>query len=407
MVEFPQAEAQVAEYPNELLVDPDKANKAVFVSFVKGIFASPSMVQSFDAFDERYQKDKAAYVQFMFDSVMRIGGFRPNIAGPQLDTSFVHGPQNANSNAMAVVTSPLNDGRPLSSAEILAAYVNNPRPSRLDVERAKPNSAGPATKLHTIYEVLDAEGLGMPTLQLYSRVAPWLFTINERKQMLWDGDFRPYGRAVVASIKAGERRQHEVYGTGGVEDLHLLGVSIPQKAIGAAQYILENHPEYNVKSITLMNLPLNQGPAQALHSYATRRMVNDASDLLIPEGFVMRQEPALRRDIEPKGVEFGLYPRVARAMLDLSVTVGLTRSTQSTMEAFERFQELGITTTLANSLNESMAEGSEAYIPQDSDNFHFMQLVGVEGKKVGMAAGEHAGAVAVVAAQGIRNSLPR
>lgn len=402
MIEF----VREARYPDEVLVDPDKATKAIFLSMVNGIFASPSMVESFQHIDQTYTADKADRLRFMAKSVMPLGGFRPNIGGAQLDTSFVHDTRNANAKSLLVVTSPLNDGRPLSSAETMADFVDNISPSRAEIRKAQPNSWGPATKLDATYELLHAEGMDMPALQLYSRVAPWLFTAHERASMI-RGDFRPYGRAVVSAIQAAEQRKHEVYGTGGFDEIHFFGAGIPQKAIGAAQHLTEHYADdYNVKSVTAMNLVLDQKAGEALRNYGSRRMVGEASDLILPEGFSMVPEPQMRRDIEPKGVELAMRTRQVRAMLDLSVTLGMLKSGAATAAAFETLMQNGTHVTVANGSNEGMTERTSSYLPGEDSLFNYIDLVGVEGKKVGMAANEHVGAVAVVAAQGIRNSLP-
>lgn len=70
-------------FPQEIAVDPVKATRAIFVSLDEGLFASPSMVESFRLVDRAYEANKLARLQFMACSVLPL-------ESEGLDLSFVH-----------------------------------------------------------------------------------------------------------------------------------------------------------------------------------------------------------------------------------------------------------------------------------------------------------------------------
>lgn len=310
--------------------------------------------------------------------------------------------RDANTSDLLVVMSPLNDGKPETSAAIIAAYVDLNKPTRADIRHAKPNAWSPATKLDIDYEFGQAEGLGMPRLQIFSREIPAL-TYSERRQVA-SGNMRPFGRLAVAGIQRASRRKDAVYGTGGYERIHFFAAGMGSKALGAAVEMIET-TDYEIGSVTALNLPIGQEKAaKLLKDYAGRRVVGDASELTLPANYTRVPEPLMRRDIDGHGAEFAMRMRQLRALLNARAVHGIM-STTRTPSYIEQLLERGVTVTVANAFNEAMVEHTDSYLPHGDERFHYTAIVGVEGRKVGQIANEQSGLVAVVSNLGLRNYL--
>ena len=355
------------------------------------------MVESFRRVDEAYSADRAARLQFMANSVFQAHG---------LDMSYVQDERDAESTDLLVVMSPLNDGKPETSPEALAEFVTlDHQPTFADIQRARPNSWSPATKLDVDYEFGHAEGIGIPRLQIFSRELPALTAAERRK--VADGDTTPFGRLAELGIEAASTRKHQLYGNGGYKRIHLFCAGMGPKALGAAVHLLQT-TDYEVGSVTAMNLAIGQeSTAKLVHDYAGRRTVGEAAQLILPPNYQKVAEPLMRREIDGHGAELAMRARQVRAMLlNPLAQRGIMHSKQSPRD-IEELLGKGVTVTVANAFNEAMVERTASYLPEGDPNFHYTAIVGVDGKKVGQIANEHSALVAVVSNLGLRNYLQR
>lgn len=387
---------RAAQFPNEIPVDPDKATRALFVSLDQSLFASHGVAESFRQLDDDYQADRLSRLQFMANSVMRLDE-RP------VDISFVHDKRDAASRDIMVVMSPLNDGRPETTPETLKAFVDKPKPSRKDVSTARPNSWNPATKLDIDYQFGHAENVGMPRLQVFAPEAQ-AFTRSERRAIA-SGDMTPYGKLVTAALDAANRVRRETYGgEGGYNQVHFFAAGMAPKALGAAVHLTEA-TDYEIGSVVAMNLALGeQSLGKLMADYAGRRMVGEAAKITLPPEHTRIREPLIRREIDGHGAEFSMRRRQARVLMHFRMARAIMNAEQGA-DYIERLLENESTVTVANAFNEAMVSQTSSLLPAGDRLFHTIDIVGVEGKEVGMMANEHAGLVAVVNAAGLKNHI--
>jgi len=293
--------------------------------------------------------------------------------------------------------SPLNDGKPESSIGDIYRYAT--QNGDMSRNRAQPNSWGPLTKLSIDYELGVAQGKPMPRLQIFSRDIPAL-SRAERRQLV-SGDMTPFGRLALAGIRRAEQESGQQF-----ERIHFFGAGMGGKALGAAEAVATGS-DYEVGSVTLMNLTMNEDNAGALLAkYATRSKVGEANDLTVPADWVPLLEPLIRREIDGRGAELGMRIRNVKAMLNALATTAIVNAKQAP-RTIETLMEQGATVTVANAVNEAMVQETNKALPQNDDQFHYVSIVGVEGKKVNMMSNEQAALVATVSNLGIANHLRR
>jgi hypothetical protein len=114
----------------------------------------------------------------------------------------------------------------------------------------------------------------------------------------------------------------------------------------------------------------------------------------------------MRREIDGKGAEFAMRLRQVRAMADISYMWAMTRS-RHTAQDIEDLMNEGIPGTIANAHNSSMTLKTRGFLPAGDAGLNLVDIVGVEGKKVGMMSNEHSALVALVQGIGLRNAGAR
>lgn len=396
------AGGQTLPFPELLPVDSEKRNEAVFVHADESLFAPAGLAESFQAIDVNYTADRQARLKFMADSVFPMG-VRGTLGVPaEIHGSLEHDHRNLDARELLVVTSPLNDGPPESDAATMAEYVRTDNPDRAHIRDAKPNSWGPATKLDIGYELLNVEGVNMPVLQIFSRVPPRALRLRERAALL-AGDHSGYGRVALAAVEHADKKLKEAGGNG-IEKVHLFGAGMAHTAIATARYMAKEQDDYEVGGFTAMNPILGEGNmARMARDYSVHQYTGEPAEIIIPPGYVRIPEPLMRREIDGKGAEFAMRLRQARAMADVSYMWAMTRS-KHTAQDIEDLMNEGIPGTIANAHNSSMTLKTRSFLPAGDAGLNFIDIVGIEGKKVGMMSNEHSALVALIQGIGLRNA---
>lgn len=382
-----------AMFPDEITVDPDKDTRAIFVHVNESLLASQSLVESYHQVNDLYESDREDVLRFMAQSVF------PMDSG--LDSAFLHSHKDIRCKDLYIAFSPLNDGRPESSPSMVMQAISGDDASRRDVNRAQPNSWRPIAKLYCDYELGHAENLGMPRLQAFAPEAPAM-TSKQRRRVA-SGDMTPYGELIVPAIEIAERTMHETYGTDGFDKIHFFAAGMGAKALGAAVSLIES-TDRQVGSVTLMNFALGeQSLAKLGRDYTGRRMVGEPSELVLPRDYVRVPEFTVLKDLD-KYTEFAMRIRQAKALVNISLVRSLMNARRG-VGYIEQLLENGSTLTIANGHNEAMVAQTDHYLPMGDSGLHRIDIVGVDGKKVGQAANEHGAALALVSNLGIYNYL--
>jgi hypothetical protein len=299
---------------------------------------------------------------------------------------------------MMIWTSPADDSLPRSGYEAMIRLVNNPNPSMIDIQRAKPNSWNPITKLDISHSVLKALGRPMAHAQLLNRVPPRSMTIHERKAM-WQGDHQAFGRMVVACADQIniERRQE---GKREIKTIHLFGAGITQRTLSAARYIYEEQGHYQLGGVACLNTVLKSGLLKMGKDHLTQATVNEASQVPIPQDHVRVEKFQLRHDIDGRGSEPTRFIRQAQPLRDISYLIAM-RQPDSTIRDIDLLLDNGVPLRFIRGLNTAMAINTLHLIPVNNPLLNLSTIVGIEGQKVGMGINEHPGVVAVSAALGV------
>lgn len=305
------------EFPRQILVDATKSHEAVFVHPDASIYARARMAWAFGQLDKDYADNKVDAIERMGASIKRLKTIGTFGISAGVDLAVETDADDAETDEILLLTSPSNDGRPRSSTKTMVDYVYNPNPGFAQIAQARPNSWDAVTKLDVGHRFSKHSGRPIPMLQLLSRVPPRAMNLAERKQM-WTGDYSGFGRiAHVAVQRVNEIRRAE--GKKPVQVVHFFGAGIAQRAIGAAAYFINHQTDFNVGSVTAMNLALRRGVKDVAVDHMTQSLVNQPSDIVIPTGHVRIPEPQIRQDIDHRGSDtLQMYGRQLRAILDLS-----------------------------------------------------------------------------------------
>ncbi len=396
------SEPQELIFPGVIPVDSTKRAEAVFVSLDETLYAAEGIAASFDTVDAHYTADRAERLRFMADSVFTMSVSCTLGIPARIHASLEHDDRNTDSRELIVISSPLNDGPPETSAEVMARYVLNPEPTKAEIARAKPNAWSPATKLDTAYEFLNVEGANVPVLQIFSRVPPRALTVGERARLLAAGDHSGYGRVALAGVQEADRRLREAGGSG-IEKVHFFGAGLAHNAIAAARYFAAEQDQYEVGGFTAMNLIMGERLSTMGVDYSVRQHTGEAAKIILPAGYRRIAEPVMRQEIDGKGAEGAMRWRQIRAIADLTYTLSLPRS-KHTAKTIEELMDRGIPGTIANAYNGSMTARTRDFLPIGEAGLNLVDIVGVEGKKVGMMSNEQASLVALVMGIGLRNA---
>lgn len=389
-------------FPENILVDATKSHEAVFVHPDQSIYADASIAEAFDRMNSAYQADRSSTIFRMADAVKRhkvVGTLGRNAT---VNLALESDDSDADSDELLVVTSPLNDGRPKSSAYTMVDYVNTETPNFAQIALARPNSWGPITKLDVGFEVSKASGRPVPMLQLLSRVPPRAMSAHERR-LMWGGDYTGYGRIALDCVRW-INRLRRLSGKQSIQTVHFFGAGMAQRALGAAAYFSENQDEYEVGSATAMNLALNRGVRGASLDHMGQTLVKEPSGIVIPSNHVRIDEPQVRQDIDHRGSDtLQMYGRQLWAIKDFSYTIPFMTKFEPTVDDVETIMATGAPIRIVNGLNTGMNVNTLRHLPVGDPLLKYSTIVGIEGQKVGMMANEHAGVVAVAMSLGMRD----
>lgn len=375
-----------------LFVHPRKETRSIFVDPNGGLFLGGNIRKSFDQVDDLYAVNRLRYFRRIASGVSlgesKQGG---------VDTAFLHNDVTLQSTDVTVVFSPLNDGRPMSTPEDINQYVRSKHTAH-DKKKAQPNSWGPLIKLAISHDLSEAEGFGTPHLQLLAPEVPALGR-TERKHIA-HGVTTPYGRLALEALRDADRKRRAIMGKG-FERVHLFCAGMGGKALGAAVDLLES--DYDVASVTVQNLSIGKTtPLELQSKYARRLLIGDASLQKLPTEYEPIHEPMVRREVDNYGAENAMRMRQAAALWHWRVVMGIMGTEQPARD-IETLLTHDVTVTVANAHNEAMNDQTERYLPLGADNFHYTDIIGVEGQKTGQAENEHAALVAYVIGMGKRN----
>lgn len=397
------AKTYLDPFPTDVLVDSTKSHEAVFVHPDQSMFADGPIAEAFDDIDAGYMRDREGRFRFMANSTHHFrtsGTF--GLPAP-LDVAYMSGPEDADSDEIMLETSPLNDGPPRSSADAMIRFINTEEPSPWQIAAARPNSWGPAVKMDIGSQLRAALGRPMAGAKLYSPVRPRAMSMDGRRQM-WDGDYSAYGEVSLHLLRHINEERRRV-GKTPIRKVHLFGAGIPQHTAGAARYMAEEQDEFDVASVTLMNLALQRGIKGTTLDHMTQAAINEASNVVIPESHVRIEEPLERQDQDHHGTDtLQMYGRQVWAIKNLATTtLPFMVRYEPTVRDVEKLMDHDITVRLVNGLNVGMAIHTLHLLPVGDRRLRVSTIVGIEGQKVTMMSNEHAGVVAVAMSLGIRD----
>lgn len=383
-------------FANEIPVDPDQATRAVFVHVDQGLFAPQGLLESFGRVNDLYKQDPGYRFRRMASGLITLEN--------GLDLSFMHDARDEQTADLCVVFSPLNDGKPGSDPDKATSFVT--QGSKDDVPEVKPNSHRPSAKLDLDYEFGHQEGLGMPRLQIFAREAPAMS--SSQRWRVAGGDMTPYGELLLEhALPEANRVKHETYGTGDFRRIHLFAAGMGAKALGAAVHVIQNSDKYEIGSITLLNFGLDDESVPIrLYNYMRRRMAGEESYLKLPVGYTRVPEYSILTDLDKFGAEKDMRIRQIQAMSNVLMVRSIMNARKG-VGYIELALENGCTITIANGANEAMNANTDERLPLDDPHMFKTDIVGVDGKKVGMAVNEHGSALTLVSNLGLYNHFSR
>lgn len=391
------------EFPTDILTDARKSHEAVFVHPDQSIWADASVAEAFQQVDAAFLADPEARIRFMADNVKHIKV--PGTLGiwAPINMALETDDRDADIDEIGIESSPLNDGRPKSSADRMIQLINTPEPSFAQIALARPNSWGPLVKLDTGFEFGHAAGRPMSRLQTFSRVPPRAMTARERLAM-WQGDWAAHGRIALEGVKYVNaiRRQQ---GKNLIRKAHFFGAGMAQKALAAAAYFAERQEETGIEvaSVTAMNLALRRGVVGTAIDHMRQRKINEPSGVPIPEGHVRIEEAQLRKQTDKHTDTLQMYGRQAWAIKDVSQTWAFMTKYLPTVRNVETLLDYDVAFRLVSGLNVAMTANTLRHLPIGDRRLKFSTIVGIEGQKVGMMSNEHAGVVAIAMQLGIKD----
>jgi hypothetical protein len=393
-------------FPAQLPVDPTKGSEAIYVSLTKGLFAPRSIAESFQEVYESYRTDKLAYLKWMMGEKGVEGNgvnHLPKARGGGFDIGLFFSPENTDSERLWIATSPLNDEAPKVGADTLYEnIIDIKEPSVENLRRGRPNTVRPLARLATTHGLFQAEGVAIDHAQIFARDLP-AFSLRERRNIA-RGDATAYSRFILAVADEASRIRHEKYGTGAYKELDIFGANIPYKALGGAIGMIRNQNRYEVKSFTGVNLGDEDEIRKVSSNYAGKRLVGDAAKLVLPPGdYTQVLQSPLARDLGDDRT-LAIRKQQARALINWRATMGLM-SAKDALNYIEELLDNGVVVSIANSYNEPLTQNVTRQLPVGDERFFYTDIVGVEGTKTGIDIGEISPALALIAANGVKNSI--
>jgi hypothetical protein len=393
--------------PQTELSFPDIAVELKRQRFIDDAFklsAGTDAQAGFAAVDVPYQTDRLAYLGWLEHSTERWDS-----GGSPLDISLLYTGEEEHGQHLVVTLSPLNDGRPRSTARTIHQYVSEP--GAVSKSQAAPNSWGPVSKLSVGYEFGKASGVGAAHLQVY---APEIQALSgHERRLLRAGDPRPYGRIVDDAIQLASQRRREITGEReGFSQVHLVAAGMCGKALGAAMFMLDTQPtNYELASVSLQNLSVGTKALEAAGAYMTRKTI-EVPPVRIPENFLNIDEPAIRQQIDGPGAEFwGLQRRIIQGGFNHLFRLGRTEHTYRHMPRdIARLINEQVPLSITNPVDEGLNQHTLAAL-MDVASIDWTDIHGVydEAKqrstKVGQMVNEQASVMAITANRGISRSL--
>jgi hypothetical protein len=397
------AKTVLEDFPTDILVDATKSKEAVFVHPDQSIYADGTIAESFRHYEALYNADKESRIRFMASSVFHFRTHGTLDFPSRVNVAAISTADDAESDEALVVTSPLNDGRPKSSADAMVRYIHTEEPSFWQIAATRPNSWDALTKLEVGYHINRLSGRPMPTIQIFSRVPPHALTLSERGRLA-KGDYSGYGRVAYEALNyVNDLRRLD--GQKPIRRVHGFGAGIGQRVLGAMNWLATNQDTYEVASAHAMNLALRRGASGTALDHTLQREVNEPSGIVIPAGHVRIDEPQIRKDIDHRGSDtLQMFGRQAWAIKDLAATtLPFMLAYKPTVRDVESLLSKGIPVRLTNGLNVGMAINTLNLLPITDPGLHYSTIVGIEGQKVGMMSNEHVGVVGVVMPLGVRD----
>lgn len=383
--------------PAEMLVDP--ANKTVALE-PQLRAALPGLIPAFERVDAAYLENPLAHLRNLDQSVFSLEQHRA-----QVTCSLICNEQTAQATEMLVIFAAFSDGAPLSTPEQLLDYINNGEAGFIDKQKARPNTWSQTTKSSVAHDLLEALGMGMPVLTIYSPIPPRAYTAEERR-LIRTGNLSPAGRTAENAITRAKDIINRGYGPQRISTLHLRGESLGDNAIGTAYVITEKDDELTVGSVTAQELIMGpSGIADLAMRYMVKQYVGEVSGRQPKAGSPLLTEPRIRQDIDRHGSEVATYVRVAEAMTKLTHLLGLTKP-DWLADKIEYLVDAGVPVTVALAENSSVSHQTSLYLPSHH-NLALVTFKALEGQKVGHLADEHVALGAITTALGIKRYKDR
>lgn len=380
-----------AQFQHHIPIDPDKETRAIYLHPNQKVFTDAGIVESIKTANTTYTTDKLGTFERQQE--------RNFITENGVVASFAHDERVANATAINIEFSPLNDGVGESDPEVVHAHIalNGEQPRAM---YAKPNSHRPSSKSNMVYETRNAEGLAIPTLKIYAPEASMMSA--EQRRRVANGDMTVYGEIAKEALDHALEILKNEYGNTSVEELHFSAAGMGAKALGAAAYFAKNS-EFKIGSLDLMNLSVgDQGLLERAGTYAGRKLEGEESKLIFPKEFEAVQEFSILKDLDIK-TEFSMRTRQIKALKNIRMVRAIMNAQRANEYIDTILSDSDSVITIGNGLNEPMTRQTPELIPKGEQRINFVDIVGVEGKKVGMAANEVGVALAALNLIALKN----
>lgn len=378
--------------PAEILVDPDEPKAVALEPQLRA--AVPGLIPAFEKVDRVYEADPLSHLHGLEESVFSFEQHKDSIV-----CSLICNEQTAKAEEMLVIFAAFSDGAPLSKAADLYDYIQNPDAGLIDKQKAQPNSWNQTTKSSVAHDLLEALGMGMPVLTIYSPIPPKAYTAGERRDIR-NGNLSPAGKTAENAIAQAKGIISRRYGEPRISTLHLRGESLGDNAIGTAYLITSQDHEFTVGSVTAQELIMGPENLEDLaNRYMFHQYVGEPSGRRPQTGSPMLPEPQIRQDIDRHGSEVATYVRVAEAMSKLTHLLGLTKP-EWLADKVEYLVEEDVLVLVALAENSSVSHQTPLYLPHHPD-LALVKFRGIGDKKVGHLADEHVALGAITTALNI------
>lgn len=381
-----------AQFQHHIPIDPDKETRSIFLHPGQMVFTDAGIIASVQEANETYKNDRLGTFERQQE--------RNFITESGVVASFAHDARVANATAVNIEFSPLNDGVGESEPEVVFAHIESDGETPRAMH-ARPNSHRPSSKSNMVYETRNAEGIAIPTLKIYAPEAS-MMTAEQRRRVA-KGDMTVYGEIAEEALAHALEILKNEYGNTSVNELHFSAAGMGAKALGAAAYFAKTSDKFSVGSLDLMNLSVgDQSTLERASTYAGRKLEGDESKLILPDNFKAVKEFDILTDLDKK-TELAMRIRQAKALKNFLMVSSIMNARQANEYIELILDDNKSVITIGNGLNEPMTRQTPESIPRGEQRIHFVDIVGVEGKKVGMASNEVGVALAALNVIALKN----